>query len=298
MLDIETVVSELETLGYFPDQKRSGVNLMVTCPFHNNGRERKPSFGIHLEDGTCNCFTCGWKGNINTLAEELTGKKHYVEQVTKYNKNVKRRNPIYFGGRKKQTIPREEVKYYVRNNRRALTYLESRGIIKTSYFAIGYDRQFDSLVIWVRNLNGDFVYSKRRSLSGKHFYNTEDSDRSDYLFGLFESTKAGAKEVWICESEIDALSLWQFDIPAVAIGSATISEQQVRQLHLAGIRSVRDGLDRDIAGRQGWKLVKELYQGNKVETDWGENKSKDINEALTNKELFSIIENKEVNNGR
>lgn len=34
-------------------------NIMVSCPFHKDGQERKPSCGLRKEDGWCHCFSCG-----------------------------------------------------------------------------------------------------------------------------------------------------------------------------------------------------------------------------------------------
>lgn len=252
---------------------------MVTCPFHNGGKERKPSFGIHTEDGTCHCFTCGWKGSIHQLAEELTGEKHWVIQHTKYNQNMKRRPPIKLRGKHKRYLDIRYVQALTQNNTRAIQYLQSRGIKPHKLFDIGYNKDHDSLVLFIRDLNGNYVYIKERSLTGKRFYNTEDSDKSNYLFGLYECTLVGAKEVWLCESEIDALTIWFRGGYAVAIGSATLSEEQVKQLHQAGIRCLVDGLDRDIAGRQGWLQAKELFPMTR-DTQWGVNK-KDINELTT-----------------
>ena len=51
--------------------KKSGNNIQVCCPVHNNGQERKPSCGIVTVDrkgypaGTFNCFSCGVKGTFD-----------------------------------------------------------------------------------------------------------------------------------------------------------------------------------------------------------------------------------------
>ena len=41
-------------------------DLMVSCPFHKEGQERKPSCGIRKEDGWVHCFTCRRKLFIRT----------------------------------------------------------------------------------------------------------------------------------------------------------------------------------------------------------------------------------------
>ena len=33
-------------------------NVMVACPYHKGGQEKRPSMGIKKSDGTCHCFAC------------------------------------------------------------------------------------------------------------------------------------------------------------------------------------------------------------------------------------------------
>ena len=42
----------------FNQIKELPENIMVSCPFHKDGQERKPSCGIRKEDGWLHCFTC------------------------------------------------------------------------------------------------------------------------------------------------------------------------------------------------------------------------------------------------
>ena len=58
--------------------KPSGKDdIMTNCPFHKDGQERKPSFGVSRIDGKCHCFTCGWAGTIDQMISEVFG--HYDE---------------------------------------------------------------------------------------------------------------------------------------------------------------------------------------------------------------------------
>lgn len=41
-------------------------DLMVSCPFHKDGQERKASCGIRKEDGWTHCFSCRRKLFIGT----------------------------------------------------------------------------------------------------------------------------------------------------------------------------------------------------------------------------------------
>lgn len=53
--------------------RNNGENIQTNCPFHKNGQERKPSFGVNGEIDKCHCFACGWVGTIEEMISELYG---------------------------------------------------------------------------------------------------------------------------------------------------------------------------------------------------------------------------------
>ena len=57
----------------FHQFRRNGENIQTSCPFHKNGQERKPSFGVNGEIDKCHCFACGWAGTIEEMISELYG---------------------------------------------------------------------------------------------------------------------------------------------------------------------------------------------------------------------------------
>ena len=73
MVDVKTIISELKYeleqhgIKRFYKTIETPNNVMVCCPFHKNGQEHKPSFGILESDGTCHCFACGWVGSIQEM---------------------------------------------------------------------------------------------------------------------------------------------------------------------------------------------------------------------------------------
>ena len=60
-------------LNRFAIVRRNGENLQSNCPFHKNGQERKPSFGVNGEIDKCHCFSCSWSGTIEEMISELYG---------------------------------------------------------------------------------------------------------------------------------------------------------------------------------------------------------------------------------
>ena len=57
----------------FHQFRHNGDNVQTSCPFHKNGQERKPSFGVNGEIDKCHCFACGWSGTIEEMISELYG---------------------------------------------------------------------------------------------------------------------------------------------------------------------------------------------------------------------------------
>ena len=70
--DLSDILSELQRqlainqLPYLQKVKDSGDDIMVQCPYHGNGLERKPSMGIRKSDGIAHCFACH---EVHTLPE-------------------------------------------------------------------------------------------------------------------------------------------------------------------------------------------------------------------------------------
>lgn len=59
---IESIVEK-----YVGKGSKRGSELILKCPFHKGGQERKPSFYVNLEKGLFNCFACHASGNISRL---------------------------------------------------------------------------------------------------------------------------------------------------------------------------------------------------------------------------------------
>lgn len=78
--------------------RNNGENIQTNCPFHKNGQERKPSFGVNGEIDKCHCFACGWAGTIEEMISELYG----YQDEGKFGKRwlIKRFNTVEIETRK------------------------------------------------------------------------------------------------------------------------------------------------------------------------------------------------------
>lgn len=315
---VKQVVEELrEQTGYFNDVNDTGQDLMVTCPNHSQGQERNPSCGILKEDrgdtkaGTTHCYTCGYVTDIVGLVKDCKGYQMPQEAFSWLTSNFliltidKEERPLLELDMSREQhiqplyIPEKEIIRYnkeFQNSEQAIKYMESRCISMQTCndFKIGYNKTNNSIMIPINNREGQTIFYKERLIDKKVFLNQKGISKANYIFGLdkaIQNIKTDRElNVWVCESEIDALTIYERGDIAIALLGSHISRQQEELLINSPIRNLIDGLDRDKAGRKGSKLLKERLasKGFRVYlTDWGSSNKKDINE-LTEEEYKKI----------
>lgn len=88
---LSTLKSELSN-GKLSNIQYKGDEVSITCPFHKEGKENKPSCFIYVgEDekipwGTFHCFTCGEKGSIiKFIASAFDRSEYYAKEWLKKN---------------------------------------------------------------------------------------------------------------------------------------------------------------------------------------------------------------------
>lgn len=319
MATTEIIVHELrQKTGLMREIKDVGNDFMVTCPFHANGTERKAScgivknevvkFGKKLEAGTVHCYSCGYTASlprfisdILQLGNELEGFRWLVGRYT-YGKTSER--AITFDFERGQAIAQEPIQpelvdRYItdyRTSQKAQAYMQKRKISNeiVEMFGIGYNREHDSIVMPIQDIDGKVKMLKERSIEGKQFFNTKGIDKASVIFGLYQvlqQDKLKSEKVWICESEIDALTIWTYGGLAIAIMGSHLSNAQIELLNRSGIRKLVDGMDRDKAGREGWQKAKNhlIPKGYRTwNTIWQFTQCKDINEL--SKEQFDLLQ--------
>lgn len=280
---------QLYGTGLLKEMNNTGADLMITCPFHKNGKEHSPSCGVLLKEkvvrekkyeaGTVHCYTCGYTADLPQFIADVLGLENnlagYKWLVGKYNYSIQEREPLdlnlYRGQAQKASyMDEEEVERFYRellNSREACEYLLKRKLAREVFepYKLGYDPADKTVLFPVRDIQGRVVFYKGRSISGKHFYNAKDIDKSSLVYGLYELCRllelgeiTPDTEIWIVESEIDALTLISLGCFAVAIMGSHISEEQCRELERAPFRRFVLATDNDEAGRKGASQIKRL----------------------------------------
>lgn len=232
------------------------------------------------EAGTVHCYTCGYTADLPQFVADLLGLSSPVEGfkwlVNQYNYQTEERElpdlDMYRGSTAKSSVLEESlVKQYTQNllqSEEACRYLHKRRIANwvLEAYELGFDPEDKTVLFPVRGMDGKVIFYKGRSIAGKHFYNAKEIDKTSVVFGLWEilngsfswGTSDQIEEVWITESEIDALSLISYGVPAVAIMGSHISEDQCKELERTPFRRFVLATDNDDAGRKGASQIKRL----------------------------------------
>ncbi len=271
--------------------RETSKDIMVQCPYHGNGRERKPSAGFRRSDGQFHCFACG---EVHSLPEvisfcfgkhdDLFGAFGWSWLVKNFaTVSIEERKPIELELTRCMNKP-IEPKYVSEKEldkyRYYHSYWKKRGITDEriiELFDLGYDKETDCITMPVRDRFGHTLFIARRSVKTKYFNYPEGVEKP--LYGLFEiyQLEQFPKEIIVCESMIDALTAWQYGKYAVAMNGLG-TEYQFRQLRELPCRKLILATDNDKAGLEARKRIKK-HVSNKIITEYllPEGK-KDLNE--------------------
>jgi len=301
--------------------KRSGNNVMVCCPFHNEGQERKPSCGISVvakkdhPAGTYHCFACGSTGTFEEfvagcfgMSEKSWGERWLLNNFITGESFERPDIPMDIGRiniLEKKAMPKyiseEELAsyrfYHPYMWQRHLTpevvekydvgyQKDYRPPIKKADGTIEYGNPVECLTFPCRDKHGNCLFVSRRSVKNKSFYLPMDIQKP--VYGIYELPR-GTDTVVICESVFNALTCATWGIPAVAL-FGTGDDYQYDILSKLPIRHYILGLDPDSAGAKGSYKIKRALRGKgkmltKLEIPYG----KDIND-LTYDEFIRLPE--------
>ena len=289
-------------LNRFAVVRLNGENLQTNCPFHKNGQERKPSFGVNGEIDKCHCFSCSWSGTIEEMISELYGYQdegkfgkrwlikrfNTVEIETRPNimegfhgRNIK--NDI-LGGRCSSNIP-DKISYnqdtYISDEeldkyRYIHPYLYERGLTDEiiERFDIGYDRERKEITFPVRDIEGRCVFVAGRSVERKFFRLPKGIDKPIYCADKF---RTGAyRTAYITESFLNCLTCWKYDKPAIAM-LGTGNKKQYEILNKLPVREYILAFDPDEAGRKATERFKKNVHG-KIIKELVYSDNRDIND--------------------
>ena len=268
---------ELSSTGrrLLADIKPLGDNLMISCPIHSEGQERKASCGIttrkkrtmdgkEVPAGTVHCFSCGFKANFAEFISKCfnydDAGMHGIQWLMANYGAVEpeQRKPLGLNMERSIIQPSFISEHELELYRFTHSYMYYRKLTDEviERFDVGYDKSTDSITFPVKDLAGRVAFIQRRAISNKNFLNQSNIQKGSIVYGLYEAMKAGERNVFITESIIDALTLWAVGKPAVALMGAMPSERQLELLTSGYLRSITLALDNDEAGKKGAEQIR------------------------------------------
>ena len=281
------LVSQLRANGsqLISKQRNSGDHIQITCPYHSNGMERKPSAGIRKSDGVFHCFACGEVHSLQEVISHCFG--HYDDLIGKwgwqwllrnfatveveerkdvdldFSRNSVVRNRSVRGN---QFVTEEELDKY----RYTHPYLYMRGMTDEiiELFDLGWDSDMQAITFPVRDVHGNCLFIARRSVKTKFFNYPEGVEKP--LYGLYElchiksdNLNPFPTEIIVCESMFDALSFWTVDKYAVALNGLG-NELQFKQLRELPCREIILATDMDERGLKARERIRKNMQNTKI----------------------------------
>lgn len=318
--DVENILTELKRqleingVKRFAKFIRTNNNIQTNCPFHKDGQEKKPSFGVSTIDGMCHCFGCGWKGTLPEMISNVFGRDDYglfggqwlVRNFVSIE--VENRPELDLNFSRNKTITQQEFvseatlsKYRVYHS-----YMYKRKLTNPiiELFDIGYNEETQCITFPVRDIDGNCLFVAERSVNTKFFHYPNGVEKP--VYGLYEIARVKqqmfknllsmsgvanlnfGEEIIICESMIDALTCWVYGKPAVALNGLG-NALQMKQLREMPTRKFILATDMDEAGLKAREFIRAALK-NKIVTEyrWDVKIAKDINDMSS--EYFNSLQ--------
>lgn len=170
----------LRVIGDYVSLKKKGNNYWACCPFHN---EKTPSFSVNPSKGLFKCFGCGKGGDAITFVMEIEGAP-FPEAVKTVADKCGIAVPVIADDRQNyeerdrqradlQQLNAWATEFFEQNltetaeGRRALAYLEQRGITETTrqQFRLGYaPNSWDAMSSFLKSRGASTVQIERSGL--------------------------------------------------------------------------------------------------------------------------------------
>lgn len=240
----------LEDLG-IENLKEGTKEISGSCPLHPErlGRQdRHASWSINKYTGAHNCFSCGWKGNLEILYRDITGEIP-IDIVS----DIQTESLSTIGSKLREVTlseTKQDLDWHLPDLRPVPDKLREHRHLKADaldLYGVGWDSDTLCWVIPIKNERGEVIGAQYKQTGS--FYNQPDKvPKSECLFGLDVVDSGHA--IVVVESPLDAVRLYGIGIPAVALYGAQPSWSQARLLSCHFYIAVL-AFDKDEAGAKG-----------------------------------------------
>ena len=258
MIDVFDYLQRYE--DRFTQARWSDDKLICCSPFRD---DHSPSFFVNLDNE--------WSGTWGDSGSKESG--NFIELLSRledigYSEAAdKLLDEFYI---KPYEVPMISAKVRVKTSHSVLErevecfseYLESRGISQRTQSA--YHTWERDGVVGFPYISGRGACKaiKYRQVAHKNFYyESGDNSLKEVLFGFHLVYEQKPSTIFICEAEIDAMSVYEKGFVAVSLGNARISDAQVELIIKASPKTVVLALDEDEAGRITREDLKKALKG-------------------------------------
>ena len=252
-------VSEQELVSIFnlKNTRRSGQNLLASCPFtmnHAHG-DRNPSFSINTDNGLWICYGCGEKGNIYQLAESILGmSSHDAHMQFDVEMTADAIDQMMDGrrGPSKSVTPLQiDISAWSSQKH---PYWAQRGFTEETIgkWRLGFDEQANRVVVPIYFKKELVGWSKRAidDVTMPKWLHDPGMPKSEILFGMDNSS---SDSVVLVEAPQSVIMLDQYGVSnAVASFGCKLSESQARLLR-SNYDTVLVFYDPDEPGQKGMR---------------------------------------------
>lgn len=213
--ELEEILAELQEqlnlngIKLLQKMKSSGNDIMVQCPYHGDGQERRPSAGIRKSDGLFHCFACGETHVLPEVISHCFGKDMFGDFGWRWllqnfgAVSVEERKDVRLDLERSQVsswdrcsfdfkciasvdsdkyVSEEELDSY----RYIHPYMYKRGLTDEviEMFDIGYDKETQCITFPIRDIQGNVLFIAKRSVKTKFFNYPKGVEKP--LYGLYE----------------------------------------------------------------------------------------------------------------
>lgn len=257
--------------------KRSGLNIMLMCPFHN---DTSYSLGVTFHGGKkgngkiFNCLSCHETGpawylfkymfeleDVDDDFYEEEEEKLDLSEVRKRIYEVRRGKDV---GEKIKVLVNFDINKYKKPTMEYSQYLKKRKITKETCreFNIrsGMFKGDKRIIIPMKDEYGRLISVYGRSIRNDGQGKVMKSKNSDTGKILFNLDKAKIFNYCVLtEGEIDAIYLWQYRIPTVSAGTTSLTDTQLYKLSTY-FETIYLALDGSVKKKDWLKVYRKLQE--------------------------------------
>lgn len=247
------------TNGKLRDIKPGTEDIVVTCPHHSDGRERKAACNVYIGNnekipyGFTRCFVCDFKTDfVGFVAECFNSSKEFAKEWLITNYGEASDDYIFMGEdieiniRKKSKILDESILDQFQS---WTPYLQKRKLNRNicEKLKVKYDSKNRQVVFPVYDINNNLKMLARRNIDTKFFYLDREQDKEVYCLNIIQ--KNNVKKCILTEGPIDALTGWSFGYPTIAT-LGNVSDYQIEQINKSCLNTIYIATDNDTIGNK------------------------------------------------